>query len=190
MTKYILHGGFTRSDNELNRTFYAEMVRDVPEGGNVLLIYFASDDADVPQKSKEDSESLIKQAEGKNITITIASKENLIEEIKAAHSIYLRGGDTDKLLEILKQYPNLSSLFEGKTVAGSSAGAYVLSTLYYSNLVGTIEEGLGVLPIRTVCHYNSERFPNLGDAVELMKGKQEDLELVVLKDCEWQILNV
>lgn len=43
MSKYILHGGFERQNNELNNSFYRELVRDLPDGATLLLVYFASE---------------------------------------------------------------------------------------------------------------------------------------------------
>ena len=41
-------------------------------------------------------------------------------------------------------------------VAGSSAGAYVLSR-YYMSSKGEMGEGLGILPIKTFAHYDKGR---------------------------------
>ena len=44
MTKYILHGGFNRVDNELNRSFFSECMKDLKEDCTVLLVLFATRD--------------------------------------------------------------------------------------------------------------------------------------------------
>ena len=43
-TKFILHGGMTRQENESNAAFFKECLRSIPEDGNILLVFFAADD--------------------------------------------------------------------------------------------------------------------------------------------------
>ncbi len=190
MTKFILHGGFTGADNELNRGFYREMTKGLPDGANVLL-YFARKDEEVPKLFAEDKARILEQAENKNFDIVRAEEGKFMGQASAAGAIYMRGGDTDKLIETLKSYPDFKNALEGKIVSGSSAGAYVLSTYYYSATKGGVHEGLGILPLRVICHYKSEILKGHGeDAITLMEKYPHDLELVVLKDYEWREFEV
>ncbi|PIR97924.1 MAG: hypothetical protein COT89_02540, partial [Candidatus Colwellbacteria bacterium CG10_big_fil_rev_8_21_14_0_10_42_22] len=43
MTKYILHGGSAKLENDSNKKFFQELVKNVPDQGSVLLVYFAYD---------------------------------------------------------------------------------------------------------------------------------------------------
>ncbi len=126
MTKYILHGGFTRPDNELNRTFYEEIARDVPDGGTILLCYFASQSDDNTEKFTEDSRRLREQSRGKNFIFLLADEVGFSDQLKQADALYIRGGSTPRLLGALKKYPNLEENLNSKTIAGSSAGAYAI----------------------------------------------------------------
>lgn len=54
-----------------------------------------------------------------------------VEQIKQADVIYLKGGNTNWLHDRLAEIPDLINLLSGKIVAGSSAGALVLSKYYY-----------------------------------------------------------
>jgi peptidase E len=188
MTKYILHGGYTSTENDLNAGFYREISKHVPENGNILLVYFSRDDENYDEVFKQDSEKIVAQAEGKKLNLKMASKENFENELDWTDSIYMRGGDTQKLIDTLKKYPEFGNKIRNKIVSGSSAGAYAVSTYYYSNSNGQIQKGLGIVPLRVICHYKSEIHENVGgDPVELMEDYPEDLELVVLKDFEWKI---
>ena len=128
----------------------------------------------------------------KRVTIVKATEENFIEEIKSADVIYIRGGDTQKLKDTLDGYPGFKELIKGKTVAGSSAGAYVLSTYYYTNSKGKVLEGYGCLPLRVVCHYQStiHPAPEDSDPVANINKFNNNLELVLLKDHEWCIFTI
>jgi hypothetical protein len=54
VTKYILHGGYTKEDNASNQAFFIEFFKDVPNNGTVLFVYFATRiDEDIPEKFRE-----------------------------------------------------------------------------------------------------------------------------------------
>jgi len=193
MTKYILHGGYTSTDNELNRTFYEEVARDVPDGGVILLCYFASQDVDNSGRFEEDSQRLKEQSRGKNFAFLLANEENFIEQIKQSDALYIRGGSTPKLLEILKKYDKFKENLNGKTVVGSSAGAYAIgsySAFHDDESGGKIREGLRLLPLRVVCHYESLDLPPNPEALSLLKNTAPELDLVLLRDCEWKVFKV
>ncbi len=192
MTKYILHGGYTRVDNELNHAFYEEVARDVPDGGTILICYFASKDTDLTKKFEQDIQTFNKWAHGKSITCLFANENDFIEQLKKADALYMPGGSTPKLVGILKNYPEFKENLDGKTVAGSSAGAYAIGTysaFHDDESGGQIREGLGLLPLRVVCHYESHDLPPNPQALNSLKNMAQDLELVFLKDFEWKVFN-
>jgi len=193
MTKFILHGGYTSTNNELNRTFYEEIIRDVRDGGTVLLCYFASPDEDNSKRFKEDSEKLNEQSHGKNFTFLLANENDFMKQLKKADALYIRGGSTPKLLGILEKYDKLKDSLDGKTVAGSSAGAYAIgrySAFHDDESGGQIREGLGLLPLRVVCHYESADLPPNPQALAALESMAQDLELVFLRDFEWKVFKI
>lgn len=190
MTKYILHGGFTKEDNEWNKTFFEEFVKDVPSGGRILLVYFASKTEEQLQASSKEHTQLLKERfPDKNLNITVATEENFLEEFKQSNAVFFNGGSTNKLVEILKNYPDLKPFVEGKTIAGSSAGAYMLATLGTSHSEGVVREGLGFIPVKVVCHFESTKLPPSLIAIEALKNTRQELEIVYLKDYEWKVFN-
>jgi len=189
-TKFILHGGFTSTRNEFNRSFYEEIGRDVSDGGTILLIYFSRKEEDVESCFKQDSERILEQSNGKGFTILLATEEHFIDQLKKSDALYMRGGNTDRLLTVLKKFPDFKNLIKGKTVAGSSAGAYVIGTYGAGHTVENIREGLGLLPIRTICHYESSELPPTEKSVEILKNTASELELVLLRDHEWKMFTV
>ena len=192
MTKYIFHGGYTQTNNELNRTFYEEITRDIPDGGAVLLCYFASPDENNSNRFREDSDRLKEQSHGKNLTFLLANERDFVEQLKQANALYIRGGSTPKLLGILRKFPNFKDNLDGKTVAGSSAGAYAIarySAFHDDESGGQIREGLGLLPLRVVCHYESLDLPPNPKAFSSLKNMGKEFDLVLLKDFEWKVFN-
>ncbi|OGG41744.1 hypothetical protein A2837_00820 [Candidatus Kaiserbacteria bacterium RIFCSPHIGHO2_01_FULL_46_22] len=193
MTKYILHGGYTSPDNELNRTFYEEIARDVPDGGTILLCYFASKDEDNSRRFQEDSQKLREQSHGKTFKFILASEEDFSEQLKQSDALHIRGGSTPKLLGILNKYPDLKENLKNKTISGSSAGAYAIgaySAFHDDESGGKIRKGVGLLPIRVVCHYESKDLPPNPEALTSLMEMEQALDLVLLKDFEWKVFRV
>lgn len=190
MTKFIFHGGDTSSPSNSNQTFFKELVKDIPEDGTLLLVYFASRSDDYTDRIENDTQKCKEASEGKMIHIEVATKENFLKQVGEANAVYLRGGSTQKLLEALKVYPDIGKHFEGKTVAGSSAGAYALSTLYSSHYEDFAASGLGIVPVRVVTHFQSEKMPPKAGAIEALKNTAKNLQLLILKEGEWDIITV
>ena len=187
MTTFILHGGYTGERNELNRGFFQEMVERCPEGGTILAVYFAREDEVCDQLFSEDLVRIGEAAQGKRLDTVPANKQEFVSQLESADVVYIRGGNTERLQKTLKKYAAFASLVKGKTVAGSSAGAYVLSAYYYSSSSAGVFKGFGFLPIRLVCHHESIRFPRNGDPIAALEETDKELELVVLRDFEWRV---
>lgn len=140
---------------------------------------------------EQDKSRIIENADNKKLNIVTATEDDFMNQIEKADSIYIRGGETDKLINTLKQYPDFKEVIKNKIISGSSAGAYVLSTYYASASKGGIHKGLGILPLRVICHYQSEihkidESKKHEDPVALIEEYPKDLELIVLKDYEWK----
>lgn len=191
-TKFIIHGGYTRYANDLNHSFLHEVVKDMPGNGTLLIVLFATDDEKVDEYFRNFTDKFADNADGKKLNYTKATKEDFLNQVTAADAIYIQGGDTEKLKQVLQEYPEFAERIKGKTVAGSSAGAYVLSRYYYTNSQNKVLEGLGVLPIRTVCHYQSEihSVSDNIDPVSCLNEFDNDMELVLLKDFEWKMFTI
>ncbi len=136
MTKFILHGGYPKHQNELNVSLYKEICRGLPDGGNVLVIHFARPDEEAAERFEGEKNRILEQANGRRITIVLASMGEFINQLKKADAVYIDGGNADKLMKTLKQFPDFGELVKGKVIAGSSAGAYVLSKYYQATKLG------------------------------------------------------
>lgn len=182
--KFILHGGFDKSKiDEDNSAFYSEVLKDAPENARVLLVPFAKDTERIPVAAERVSAEFNKYKWQKDITINIATEKNLIEEINSADIVDFQGGVSLKLLEALRNYPNLKESLGGKIVAGESAGANVLCEFFYSPRSDTVSEGLGMVPVKIVPHYKEE-YKNKLDEVG------PDLETVLLPEYEYRVFTI
>lgn len=188
MTKYILHGGNTSHENQPdNEAFFHEITKGLGDQLTILLVYFARKEDDLTPLIKQDREIFIRNAPDKQLTFELATIENFREQAKGSQVIYLRGGNTAKLKDKLAAtQTDFKTLFEGKTIVGSSAGCYVLGSYYWDNEVKNWDKGLGLVPLKTICHYEDTDEQILRG----FKQTEDNLPLLVLPDYKWQVFYV
>ena len=184
MTKFILHGGGEAQGGVEHDDFFREIIDNLPRKAKVLCVYFAVPDELVKEKYRVYVDFFSRNNhDGKEIELKIANKENFIDEIRRADTVYFRGGETDLLLEAIKKYPDFEKeILKKKVVAGSSAGVYFLSNHALSSSSEVIYEGLGILPIKVNCHYTDEKKEKL----KALDRYPE--ELLLLEEGEYEII--
>ncbi len=78
-------------------------------------------------------------------------------QLQEADVIYFRGGETQKIVETIKEIKDdFLSLIDGKIYAGSSAGVMFLSD-YSMSSQEKWQKWLGLLPINSIVHYSPEK---------------------------------
>lgn len=171
MTKYILHGGRSSVPSPNNQEFFDEICKDLPKKITVLSVLFARSKTVWEEKFEEDKRNFTGTQPKKTFTFILASEDltTFIDQIKQADVINLKGGITSQLQTQLAQIPNLEALFSGKVIVGSSAGALVLSKYYYENDKDKFSQGLGILPIKTFCHYTEEKSGKLTQLISFVE---------------------
>ncbi len=179
-TKFILHGGFAGRINLENDLFFKEILKGTPERVNVLLVYFAKEQVEYKRMISEDTSQFKRNGKGQGFDFEIANVDNFLEQIKKADVVYLHGGQTLKLLGVLKKYPTLAESLKGKIVAGESSSAYVLSACFYDKTEGGFFKGLGFVPVKTICHY-------IGENKEKLDKCPKKLETLLLKDYQFKV---
>ena len=188
MTKYILHGGYTRIKNKFNEKFFKEILLDFKKSTHVLLVLFARPDSEWSALEKREKDHLAKSRPDLKLVFETANdKTDILErQIKYADVIYILGGENEPLQKQLRRVNYLKSLLKGKVVVGSSAGAYAFSKYYYSHEDKGIFEGLGILPIKVLAHYT----PRLGKKLEELKAHKENLKTYALEETKHTVLNI
>jgi len=181
-TKFVLHGGGSFSSDKIdqNKEFFSEILKDVPEGANVLLVPFAKDTDRIPDAITKIIENFNNAKTQESISFETASEEEFLHQVQSADIVYFHGGVSTRLLGVLKKFPDLIELLEGKIIAGESAGANVWGTIFFSPNANTVLDGFGVLPIKIIPHYSEEKKGRLD-------GIGEGLEEVFLSEYEHKI---
>ncbi|MFH1404541.1 MAG: Type 1 glutamine amidotransferase-like domain-containing protein [Patescibacteria group bacterium] len=186
MTTYILHGGETKIPNENQRDFFRSLMGK-DKKPKILCAYFASEKSSWKNKLKQDLGRLQNFADKKaepEAQIASENIEELIEQIKWATCVYIRGGSDSTPRLVFEKIPDLKNLLNNKIIAGSSAGAHVIVKYYHSKSLNHVRDGLGLLPIKIYTHADIKVDTNLN---ELIKHK-EHLPVVVLMDTEFVII--
>ena len=190
-TKFVLVGGFVWKGTNDGKDFCDEIVKDFDEPIKVVCAQFAQPKERWDKMFGDDKEFISKNLSGKKHEIEIADPDKFIDQIKSSHIIYLKGGDPEKLTQLLQQTGNWTDQLKGKTLAGTSAGADIIAKYYYSLDDLKIKEGLGLLPIKVIVHYRSDyNAPNIDwdKAYKELKEYKEDLPVVTLAEGEFKVL--
>ena len=190
MTKYVLHGGKIGEITENNKKFFREIFSGFQNKVNFLCIYFARDkksDLDWKNMFEEDKKQISSACPDVKINFILANKKKEVfqKQIKRSKIIFLKGGNTSKLRDYLKEIKNLADLWKGKVIAGTSAGAIVLSKYYYDGDKDTYEKGLGILPIKMIVHWKKQRFGKIDN----LKKFGEELKIVTIPEQKYVILD-
>lgn len=192
-TKIILVGGYPRKAADGGKAFCEELVAGCAEPVKILDCLFARPAENWEKAYREDKEFFERHLPGKRLEVILAQPKTFIEQIRWAHTIYIRGGETTRLLEILATLPHWTHELTGKTLAGSSAGAEALSKYFYYLDTLTMEEGLGLLPIKFIPHYRSDyNTPNINwDQADIdLQNYKEDLPILKLAEGEFTVQHI
>lgn len=140
-------GGYPWKAPDGGRAFAEELVAGFSEPIKILECVFARPREEWGKACSQDKEFFEKHLPNKVIEIQLAQPETFWEQVKWANAIFIRGGASEKvLLALASQGAGWEKELEGKTLAGSSAGAHAISKYYYGLDDLKIGEGLGLLP--------------------------------------------
>jgi peptidase E len=161
MTTFVLHGGNTSAPSPENDHFFSLFTSLVnKQRVKILLCYFSRLPEDWEKKSQYDIEQIQRLAQ-KETAFTIAqSPEHLLAEITTHDVLFVAGGYAEYIEPLVPKLISLKGKLQGKVYMGSSMGAFIASEKYVlssdSADTNTVHNGLGLLPVNTLCHWNVE----------------------------------
>lgn len=179
-TKFILHGGGAQKKNAENDAFFKEILMNTANNVKVLLVHFASGKEKSGVNKEKDEAQFERNKGNKNISFEIADEDKFALQVKEADVIYFGGGTTPNLMKALQKFNNLKKIFEGKVVAGESAGANSLSRYCYSQSGGGVLSGMGLVAVKTICHY-------VGEHKEVLEAIDDDGEVLLLSNYQYRV---
>lgn len=153
--KFILNSGGMRNTPEGSKKFFADAAKGLGDNPKVLICFFAQPREDWEKKFTEDQENLPGLfPEGVVPAFDMAYPETFVQQIKDSDIIFIRGGD-DNLLQYWFKKFNLPQIFEGKVVAGTSAGTSMFTKHFWTCDWRKNMDGFGILPIKFIPHFKS-----------------------------------
>ena len=123
----------------------------------LLFVLFGKDEIDWEKTVIKYRDSIfLKLFREEKISVSIANRnrETLKKQLTNSDIIFFCGGSELLLKEHLKE--EIIPL-HNKIIIGVSAGTNILSKYYFSNDRQSIENGLGILPIKMICHFTPEK---------------------------------
>jgi len=155
MTKYIINSGGAKNNPEGFKKSIAETLKGLGNNPKILFCMFAQPREDWGisyQEKVEGFKSMV--PEGVEPVFAMALPDKFVEQTKEADVIVILGGD-DHLIQYWLSKFDLKKLFDGKVVAGGSAGSDVLVKHFWTCDWRQCMDGLGILPIKFIPHYQS-----------------------------------
>lgn len=155
MTKYVLNSGNTSQYPNKQKAFFAEILKGLGTRPKILIVLFSR-----PREYWEETfkkyESATKNAvsDGIEAVFEMAMPDTFARQVENNDVVYVLGGD-DYLLRFWFDKYDLPAIWEGKVIAGSSAGSSILVRHFWTCDWRENMDGLGILPIKFIPHYNS-----------------------------------
>ncbi len=192
MTKYILVGGYVHKASDEGQAFCEELVKGININPvKILDCMFARNREDWEEGLKKDKEFFGKFISDFNLEL--ANPETFTEQVRNSDIIYLKGGHTRKIMEVLSNNLDWIKELDGKVLAGTSAGGDVIAKYYAVLSTKRVGDGLGLLPIKFIPHWNSDysddECGNIGwqDELDKLKAYKEELPVYTLGEGEFKV---
>lgn len=193
MTKFILIGGYPRRAEDGGKALAEEMVKGFNDPIKLLICYFARPRIHWEVNMVEDRLFFAGHLSDRKVEYQMAQVDTFIEQLRWVNVMYIRGGTTAALLEKLAQSGDWIKELDGKTIAGSSAGAMVIAKYNYNLDTLELSEGLGLVPVKVLVHYRSNyNAPNIDwdKAKAELKAYKEDLPILALREGEFKVYEI
>lgn len=155
MTKYVLNSGNLKSYPEKQTKFFAEFVKGLGSNPKILIVMFSRPREYWEQTFYKYENTLNDFApDGVTASFEMANPDRFEDQVENNDVIYIIGGD-DYLLRFWLDKFDVPNIWEGKVVATSSAGSDVMVKHFWTCDWRKVMDGLGILPIKFIPHYNS-----------------------------------
>jgi len=156
MTKYVIQSGGLKTAPGAAKKYFKELLDSLGNNPKILWCFFATLPDDTAIRFEKYPKLYEKDYPKGMVPVhTNATIDDFEQQVSAADVIYIHGGETEPLYDILKEY-NLGNLFANKVVGTNSASSMVLSQSSWSCNHRESEDGLGIFPIKFLAHYNSD----------------------------------
>lgn len=154
-TKYVLNSGGLSNNPDGAQRFFAELLKGLGDRPKLLMCFFAQPREVWEQKFTSYKESFAQyMPAGVTPDYDIAMPDTFAEQVQRADAIYCHGGD-DHLAMYWFDKLSVDKVWKGKVVGTNSATTHALSAFFWTCDWRELKTGLGIVPIKTIAHYQS-----------------------------------
>lgn len=183
-TTFVLHGGATSIDSPQNDEFFAKFTSLVDKDEvNILMCYFAQEKSKWQDKFKRDEGKVLANSTKKINFYIPQNTQDLRNKINSFDVLYVYGGPSKMIEGMYSDLSWLKEALDGKVYLGTSMGAFMVSTKYVLSFddqdVKTVHNGLGILPVNTLVHWNQEQSKE--EKIQMLQ-KESDLPIITLNE--------
>jgi len=155
MTKYVINSGGLRKNPAKNKLYIAETLAGLGKNPKVLICFFAQKREDWELAYQEYLDRIKESLpSGVKPIFDMAHPETFIKQVKEADVLILPGGDDHLIQYWLKQF-DLKKIWDGKTIATSSASSNLIVKHFWTCDWRQNMDGLALVPIKFIPHYKS-----------------------------------
>lgn len=162
MKRLILMGGRPWLADDGGKRFVSTLFRYFPSGVKVAFCIFAQPESDWAATENTNKKMFNLFKGDRAVVYRTMNGENVTELSKWADVIYLPGGDPFVLQENLQSF-DLAKMWDGKVIAGSSAGADLFCAGFASLSSRTFGQGLGWVQASIIPHWRADGFESFTD---------------------------
>lgn len=156
MNHFVLGGGKQSEAVDGGQAFVGAMLRMVKNDVRIALCHFATME-DQWEEASQVTAKFISEHVGKiGVAYKTMNINNFVEISSWADVIYLTDGNSYLLKDTLLGFKDVSPIWQGKTIVGTSAGADVLCHKYVYLPEKRIGQGLGWVSCDLFTHYRSD----------------------------------
>ncbi len=163
MTKIILTGGYPSKAPDGGSAFCRELVVGLQSPVKILEVLFARGGNQWDETIRRDQAFITQHVPNIRCSLQAAEANTLSAQVDWADVVYIKGGMTAPLMTALAKSTDWLGHLSGKTVAGTSAGAYALCRYYHELDASGVHKGLGLLPYKILTHWQSSEYGTLAD---------------------------
>ena len=187
MTTYVLHGGASSKPHPSNDAFFEAFTQQVDKPEVSMLLALWSRNRDQWDRLFERDTAAIKAQATKPVRFDIATDpEDYFKKIASFDIFYVLGGKSELIEPLFSEMAGFKESLAGKVYIGNSMGAFMVSERYVLSMedqdASEVHQGLGILPIQTLCHWEIEEKQEQKLA---LLSQDSDLPILTLNEAEF-----
>lgn len=155
MIKYVINSGGLRKNPEKNKLYVAEILKDLGKKPKVLICFFAQKREDWENAYQEYLDRVKENLpNGIEVIFDMAYPEKFVEQMEDCDALIMPGGDDHLIQYWLKKF-DLEKIWQGKTIATSSASSNMVVKHFWTCDWRQSMDGFSLVPIKFIPHYKS-----------------------------------